>query len=266
MTELKSIVPDYLSKKNYHPRDAFISFEEGPHIYTVCGERGTYTSVTTWNHSHFDHFDADSVIDKMMKNKNWNDPTYKYYGMTRDQIKAMWDKKRDESSGSGTKMHYDIECYWNGLDVKNNSIEYKYFQNFVKDHPELKPYRTEWMVYYEELKLSGSIDMVFENTDGTILIYDWKRCQEISHENNFGKTAITPCIKHLPDSNFWHYTLQLNTYKKILEDKYDKKVVGLYLVCLHPDNPYNNYDCIPVPNIEKEINDLFEYRRKLLTK
>ena len=70
----------------------------------------------------------------------------------------------------------------------------------------------------------------------------------------------------MPDSNFWHYTLQLNTYKKILEDKYDKKVVGLYLVCLHPDNPYNNYDCIPVPNIEKEINDLFEYRRKLLTK
>ena len=30
-----------LSKKNAHPRDEFITFEEGPHIYTVCGERGT---------------------------------------------------------------------------------------------------------------------------------------------------------------------------------------------------------------------------------
>ena len=44
------------------------------------GERGTYTSVTTWNHKHFPHFDADAIIDKMMKSKNWNSPTYKYYG------------------------------------------------------------------------------------------------------------------------------------------------------------------------------------------
>ena len=28
-------VPDYLAKKNHHPRDDHISFEEGPHIYTV---------------------------------------------------------------------------------------------------------------------------------------------------------------------------------------------------------------------------------------
>ncbi len=257
--------PTYLATKNAHPRDAFISFEEGPHIYTVCGERGTYTSVTTWNHGHFEHFDADAVIDKMMAGKNMKDPTYKYYGMTREEIKAMWDKKRDASSGSGTKMHYDIECYWNGMDVDNTSVEYSYFQNFVKDYPELKPYRTEWMVYYEEYKLSGSIDMVFENPDGTIQIYDWKRCQCISHENGFGKGALTPCISHLPDTNFWHYTLQLNTYKKILEDKYGKKVTGLYLVCLHPDNPYKNYDRIQVPVIEKEMTDLFECRRAQLS-
>jgi len=84
--------PTYLAKKNAHPRDADISFEEGPHIYTVLGERGTYTSVTTWNHGHFSHFDADAVIDKMMAGRNWNNPDYKYYGMTREEIKAMWEK------------------------------------------------------------------------------------------------------------------------------------------------------------------------------
>lgn len=254
--------PNYLSTKNAHPRDKNISFEEGPHIYTIMGERGTYTSVTTWNHNHFDHFDADKVIDKMMTSKNWNDPKYKYYGMTREQIKAMWDKKRDASSGAGTNMHYDIECYYNQMDVCNDSIEFKYFKNFVKDFPELTPYRTEWMVYYEEVKLCGSIDMIFENPDGTIQIYDWKRCQEIIHENGFGKNAQTPCISHLPDTNFWHYSLQLNTYRKILEDKYNKKVTGMYLVCLHPDNAYKNYDRIEVPFLEKEMNDLFEHRKK----
>ena len=29
-----------------------------------------FMSVTTWNHSQFPHFDADKVIDKMMKSKN----------------------------------------------------------------------------------------------------------------------------------------------------------------------------------------------------
>ena len=74
------IPPTYLAKKNPHIRDEDISFEEGPHIYTVKGNRGGYTSVTTWNHSHFSKFDANAVIDKMLKNtKKMSDPNYKYY-------------------------------------------------------------------------------------------------------------------------------------------------------------------------------------------
>ena len=246
---------------NAHPRDQYIEFEEGPHIYTVHGKKG-YTSVTTWNHHHFPKFDSNEIINNMLKSKKMNDPSYKYYGLTKDDIQKLWDNKRDKSALAGTKMHYDIECYYNGLDVRNNSDEYIFFKKFVADYPELKPYRTEWMVYYEELKLSGSIDMVFENSDGTLQIYDWKRCEEINPENGFGKTAITPCIKHLPDTNFWHYSLQLNTYKTILEHKYDRKVTGLYLVRLHPDNPFKTYERIEVPFLEKEMIDLFEERRK----
>jgi len=254
-------VPDYLAKKNAHPRDEFITFDEGPHIYTVHGKQG-YTSVTTWNHHHFSEFDADAIITTMFKGRRMKDPTYKYYGMTREQILADWDKNRDCAASAGTMMHYDIECFYNGWDVKNDSIEYQWFQRFVRDFPELKPYRTEWCVYYEELKLSGSIDMIFENPDGTLQIYDWKRCKEISYESGFGKSAITPCIAHLPDTNFWHYALQLNVYKNILEIKYGKKVTDLYLVCMHPDNPYKNYDRIQVPMLDKEIADLFEVRKQ----
>ena len=258
---MPNIPPTYLSTKNAHPRDKYIEFDEGPHIYTVHGEQG-YTSVTTWNHSHFSDFNADEVIDNMMKGKKWNDPTYKYYGMTREQIKHQWDTKRDSASFAGTKMHYDIECYYNYMEVENDSLEFEWFLKFDADYADLKPYRTEWMVYYEELKLSGSIDMIFEKPDGTLLIYDWKRCQEIVNENLYGKTATTPCISHLPDSNFWHYALQLNCYKTILEHKYGKKVSGLFLVCIHPENPYKTYARIEVPILEKEMKELFEYRRQ----
>lgn len=253
------ITPNLLAKKNAHPRDEFITFDEGPHIYTVYGKKG-YTSVTTWNHHHFEEFNADTIINSMIRGKKMKDPTYKYYGMTKDQIKADWDKNRDCAASAGTNMHYDIECYYNEMTIENNSIEYQYFQKFAKDNENLKPYRTEWIVYYEEYKISGSIDMVFELPNGDLLIYDWKRCKEITYDNNFGKSAKTACIKHLPDTNFWHYALQLNMYKTILEHKYGKKVVGLFLVCLHPDNPNKSYEQIMVPLLEKEMENLLEVR------
>jgi hypothetical protein len=143
-------------------------------------------------------------------------------------------------------------------------VEYQYFKNFLRENPELEPYRTEWTIFHEELKIAGSVDMVYVNPDGTLLIYDWKRCKEIVCENMYGTTAVTPCIKHLPDTNFWHYTLQLNTYRAIIEEKYGMKVVGLCLVCLHPDNCNKNYQIIKVPFIDKEIVDLFEYRKDML--
>ena len=61
---------DYLEKINHHERDSHISFEEGPHIYTIDGD-SDYMSVTTWNHSHFSHFDADTAITNMMNSPKW---------------------------------------------------------------------------------------------------------------------------------------------------------------------------------------------------
>lgn len=249
-----------LAQKNAHERDAMITFDEVPHLYYINGEGG-YTSVTTWNHSHFAHFDADRIIDGMQR-KIETDPGYKYYGMTRAQIKADWDKNRDEAAQAGTRMHADIENYWNGLPVDNQSVEYGYFLKFVADFPELKPYRTEWMVFYEEYKLAGSIDMVFEKSDGTLEIYDWKRSKEISYEAFGGKTASTACIADMPDCNFWHYSLQLNMYKTILEHKYGKTVTGLYLVCLHPDYAYKTYERIPVPVLGAQMEALLEHRKR----
>ena len=79
-------------------------------------------------------------------------------------------------------------------------------------------------------------------------------------ESGFNNYATTTCISHLPDTNFWHYALQLNMYKTILEHKYGKTVVGLFLVCMHPDNPYKNYQCIQVPELTNEMDELIKLR------
>jgi hypothetical protein len=253
--------PTYLAKLHPHERDQRIVFDEGPHIYYIDGCSEGYISCTTWNHSHFEHFNADKIIDKMMSSSSWQ-PGNKYYGKTKDEIKAMWDKNRDESASAGTKMHYDIECYYNECPNENDSIEYEYFKNFLRDYGDLKPYRTEWTVFHEDVKISGSIDMVFEKPDGHLLIYDWKRCKEITKTNRFNKWGNKECIEHLPDTNFWHYSLQLNTYKTILEEKYDKIVDELYLVCLHPENRNKDYQRIKVANLQEEVQELFKIRKE----
>ena len=251
---------DKLARENAHERDVHITFDEGPHIYTIDGD-SDYMSVTTWNHSHFPHFDADAIIEKMMKSPKW--PQSKYYGQTPEEIKAGWDKNRDEASAAGTKMHYDIECSYNGADINNNSVEWQFFQDFLRDHGHLRPYRTEWMVWDAELRFAGSIDMVFANDDGTLSIYDWKRCKEIKKDNRW-QNATTECIAHLQDCNYNHYSLQLNTYKALLEKNYGVKIKDMFLVCMHPNNANKSYQKIQVRDMPDEIRRLFQLRAEML--
>ena len=256
-----------LALKNKHERDLNITFEAGPHVYFIKDmEDKQFLSVTKWNHSHFSEFDTDLIIANMMKGKGWSKS--KYFGKSVEEIKAEWSESRDEAATAGTNLHYQIECYYNGIDSIEYSIEYNieytYFKNFVTACPALKPYRTEWMIYHEELCLAGSIDMVYENEDGTLMIYDWKRAKDIVKANSFMKYAKTECISHIPDTNFWHYALQLNTYKAILEQKYGKIVTKLALVCLHPIK--SNFQVIPIPILKDELESLFALRREELIK
>ena len=117
------------------------------------------------------------------------------------------------------------------------------------------------MVWDKELRLAGSVDMLFENPDGTLQIYDWKRSKEIKKENRW-ESALVDCISHLPDANFWHYSLQLNTYKYIIEKNYGKKVTDMFLVCLHPNNKNDSYIRYEVHNMEQEMNDLIGLKIK----
>ena len=268
-----TVLNNVLAKMNAHERDSHIRFAEEGHKYTILTDPDSnYTSVTTWNHTHFPKFDADAVITSMMKGKGWKEG-HKYWGMTPEQIKKQWSDNGASVSGAGTDLHYEIECFMNNNSIPypythkelgavsnagNGSLEWKYFIEFVNDMSHLKPYRTEWTIYHEGLKLAGSIDMVYENPDGTLAIYDWKRSKDISRINPYNRFASTYSISHMPDSNFWHYALQLNTYKAIIEAKYEKRVTDLFLVRLHPDAVEKSYELIKLPILATEIKTLFD--------
>lgn len=221
-----------LSTLNSHPKDEAISFVEEGHFYHVNDK--SFISVTTVIHKFFPHFDADKIIGKMMKSPKFNKGPYA--GMTPEKIKAKWEHDRDEAANLGTLMHHDIELFLNGESPKNpNSIEFKYFMDFYHEVIEGKytPYRTEWMIYSKD-GIAGSIDCVITNEHQELILLDWKRSKEIKMDNPFEKG--TGPFKYLDNCNYNHYTLQLNIYRHILETEYNKKVIAMFNVVLHPNN------------------------------
>jgi len=97
--------------------------------------------------------------------------------------------------------------------------------------------------------------MVYKDNYGNFIIYDWKRSKEIKKiSNEYGY----PPLDHLPNTNFWHYSLQLNVYKYILETKYEHHISEMYLVICHPDE--YNYKRIQVPNLSEEVETMVNHR------
>ena len=257
--------PYMLCELNKHPRDSEIGFEAEGHIYTVQGDTG-FTSVTTWLHRNFEEFDADAILTRMFSGSGPG-PRSKYHGMTREAVEKQWEDGREAASAAGTQLHDEIERFYNGLGegVKGAraSEDYRLFEGFEADHGHLVPYRTEWMIWDTDLRLAGSIDMVFGtgNEQGgrkEVDIYDWKRCKEIRRTSPWSKFGTTACTEHLPDTNYWHYSLQLNIYAALLQKHYDVHVRELWLVCLHPRQ--DRYLRMRVPWLRDEAVALFESR------
>lgn len=269
-----------LQEKNKHERDKNITFNLTNHRYLINNEEG-YTSTTTWVHNNFEPFNSDEVIDKMMKSSNWSKS--KYFGKSKDEIAQEWVNNGKESSNYGVDLHYHIELFMNqetGKDKPTNfdlletyyntksnifdafqancPIEWGFFIDFIRNNPDLVPYRSEWMVYHENIKICGTIDMVYENDDGSLTIYDWKRCKSIN-KYSYGKNSINPKMSNIPDCNYYHYLLQLNIYKFILETKYGKQVKSCYLVKLHPNNKSKTYELLSLPKLGLNLNNLFTF-------
>lgn len=254
----------HLSRINHHPRDDRIFFVEKTHTYYVDGFSDGNISTTKFIHSFFPHFDPVAIIQKMKKGPKWLQS--KYYGRTDKDIMDEWNNNGKIASEAGTAMHLAIEQFLHGSSelISDDMIttpEWKFFQQFWDNcGTDLEPYRMEWEVWTDPtIKLTGSIDGVFKRkSDGKIVIYDWKRSKEIKSDSPFG-SGYAP-LDHLPDTNYWHYTLQLNVYRWILQTYYNLEVADLYLVILHPDN--KSYKRMRLNILEEEIHEMIEARKR----
>lgn len=244
-------------------RDTRIEFFEEDHKYVIDSDAGVvYTSTTTFVHKFFNAFDADAILTKMEASGSLSK---KYPDMTRDQVKQKWNDTGKSSRDLGTLLHACIEDTYNGKEVNLNmtkpvSKEYLQFLKFKENFDDvLTPLQFEKRVFDEDSLICGSIDALFLKTDGTVAIYDWKRVSEMKIDNIYQNGRYP--LNLLPDSNFYHYALQLNVYKYILERHYGVSVSDMVLVIFHPTR--SKYLLVHLPNLQEYVIKMIETHNDL---
>lgn len=250
---------------NSHPRDANITFNSVDHSYHIKGlEDNGFCSVTTFIRTLFKPFNGKEVVNRCY-DKWQGDPTSNYYNMSKEAILTSWEQNGTQMAELGTRMHENIEKYYLGGEYKSESEEWYYFKAFEKWYQTLLypwvPYRSEWKIYHEELRLAGCLDMLFINEKGEFFLCDWKRCKQIRTENRFQK-GTRPCTRHLDDCNYMHYSIQLLTYAYILKQKYDIQVSGCYIINFHPNE--RQFAKYKVYNCEETIQAIMHHRFKTM--
>lgn len=231
-----------------------IHFDPVPHKYT--DSLGTnFTSVTSWVHRFSPPQDWDAIARRSAE-KQGCDPM---------ELRAKWQRAADYSCALGTEVHAYME----------NLMQHKrYIPHFDPQYPEMPadydsrlqpcntayalitrkyiPVREELIVYNSNWKLCGTIDLLAYNTEtGQYAILDYKTNKEIKKDNPWQR-MVAP-FAEFPDCNYYHYSLQLSTYKAIIENATHLRIGDLVLIHITADGPL----MIPCLDLSARVRALF---------
>ena len=226
----------FLQLKNYQKQ---VSFSEKEHLYYYKGR--TLSSVTTLVKNHFPKFNFNNEQAERSAEK---------LGISSKEVLSNWKASAD----FGTLVHTQAEkLLWcrdleslDILDAKLSNYCEQVYEGIIETEPNLV--YTELMVWDSEFSVAGTVDFLTYNPDtNEIDIWDWKTNSSICNENmTFGKFGFGELGK-IPDTNFWHYALQLSIYKYILI-KHGFKIGKLRLVHLQE----SSYNIIELPYLSDE--------------
>jgi hypothetical protein len=246
-----------------------IKFHDDIHKYYL--EDKNLISVTTILHKYQHEFDT----------YYWSDRKKDELGMTQEQVIAYWKALNIKSQIKGSAVHNYAELLYNNkiykyddnltmekLGIENHQIlssrgektikeEFEivktYVDNFYKDsYRKLIPIKTEFVVFDEEWELAGMMDILFWNTKKQCFqIWDWKTNKKLNKVSEYN-TKLKRVVSHLDDCEFEIYSLQLTTYKRIIERNTNIKIDGCYIVWVNEVN--ENYKVIQCNDYSTEIN------------
>ena len=244
-----------------YDQDQFIDFEPEQHVYTYKGQT-RLLPVSSLIAYFFEKFDAQAAAQRQ----------YERYGIPVDETLKKWERNGQMAREVGTFVHEQTESYFRDgtfakvcpftfedqTEMISVEKERQHFLRFVMDY-DIHPYRQEWPVYDTDLNIAGTIDMVCKEMDGEFTIYDGKRSSKVVNvlgqpivEAFGGKRGFNGIS--LPDTPFYHYCIQQNLYRYMLEAHYGVKVKAMNLVVLCADYP--SYIVANVPKMDEVIEQI----------
>lgn len=239
------------NNQNKHINDKRIKFYSEKHIYTIDGVPAP--SASTIIGRFFPEFDPYTAASRL-------NPNHELYSREVEEIVDIWDKRGKVAANKGTFLHEQIENYYLGIAYEETE-EFDQFKNFINDHNDLLPYRSEWRVYDDRYNIAGTIDLIVTNGNNHD-IYDWKRSKKVVNtfngepiEQNQWQKAVGG-LSHIDDTSYNRYCLQQSLYKFILEKNYGITIDNVYLIVMYPEN--QNYYKIKVPYLKDEIIHILE--------
>lgn len=250
-----------MTKQNQKPKTVPIPgsphplvFEPGLHRYTHAGRE--CISVTTLVDKFKKPFDSDYWAGRKAKER----------GRSKADIIAEWDAKRDASCELGTAVHaYAEECassLWTHDENPPFDDQPPHLHGYCagaraayRDH-RIQAMHAELMICEPSFGVAGTVDLLADTTpqgDPRSAILDWKTNAEIERESRYNAKMLAP-LGHLPDTNYYHYALQLSIYRVILERRYREWLGGRlpeYAALIHL-TPGGGYCLIEVPYLKAE--------------
>ena len=265
------------------PGDPRATFTEETHTYTVDGVV-VAKSCTGAKADLFPQMDSMLTINKYYASWKRNE-SHKYNLMiwatleernktdedAKQKIADYWRVLGQEASTLGTLVHLYIELYYNKTpmqappEIKDEVAQFHQFvaSPFYKTL-ELEMVRTELTVFDKRGDVpvcAGQIDGLMKDKNGKYYIFDWKRSKHVlkpTVEAFNNETGTHPITKHIPNTDFHKYSLQLSLYAAMLPGCHNVDVEDrLYLVRLHPDlHTYELTKCEDYRREAKEILDM----------
>jgi len=241
-----------ITKTAVHPSGITITFTEEDHKY-VDSRGMPYKSVTTFIHENFPVFDTEGISAKYAAKR----------GLNQEDVKREWKENGERAAAYGTRVHafaeaklcgYEIPQPTDEMDCASFEAVRAYIENDLLKHNTFL--ESEKIIFSPKLYLSGTIDLLVKDRSGRLFILDWKTNKELKLGN--GYQSGLGCLEHLDDCNFVHYSIQLNLYRRLLEDEgyfRSAKDAGMALLFVRR-SPSFKVEVYPVDRMDDEIDCL----------
>ena len=190
--------------------DGLVSFYEDGHKYVVCSTGESLISASQLIKKFSNKFDPDKSILKRCAVRE---------GIPPDELAARWDKKREDSATYGTAVHAELEHFINHRVIRKSD-----YSDIVEDFSKIKfagELKSEMLLHSISDGIAGMTDLVCFKDGDTCSIADFKTSEAIKKNAFFGRgrpqQMMLPPLSHYPDSNYWHFALQISTYAYLLD-------------------------------------------------